>query len=389
MPPKAAALASLKTEKGLSQLNELLATRSYIADTSHATHEDMLRFAEIHAAPDGQQFPHVLRWYRHLFGLRARCAGYHHWPGDEEVGVAADGGASAAKKGPRASGKEKQELAVDCQVRHVKDRRQVDGDDSIKVGAGGTCFPGSSSGSAGRYYITTAINYCNGYPHIGHAYEALVSDVFARYHRLCGEDVFFMTGADEHGQKIAQSAEAEGQTPQQICDRYCLAFRALNQRLCVSNDFYVRTTEQRHKDVARSMWETCKKNGDIYLDRYEGWYLVREERFITDQEATEWDFKDPGTGLPLKKMSEPSFFFRLSKYQTQVVKHIEDNDAFIQPQQYRGELLERLKGIELRDLSISRGTFDWGVWCPEEPVDSKNHVMYVWFDALINYLSGV
>ena len=302
-----------------------------------------------------------------------------------ESRVKNDGGQE--KKGPRAKGKEKQALPFDCKTEPVSNRREVQGDDAVKRGAGATCFP-SASGSS-RYYITTAIAYCNGWPHIGHGYESLTSDVFARYHRMLGKDVFFMTGADEHGQKIAQVAENEGLQPIEMCDRYCMGFRALNQRLNVSNDFYVRTTEERHKVVARSVWEKCKKNGDIYLDRYEGWYLIREERFITEQEAQEWDYKDPMSGVPLKKMSEPSFFFCLSKYQEKVIQHIEANPEFIEPAQYRGEILERLKSIELRDLSISRGTFDWGVTCPEDQVDGKQHVMYVWFDALINYVSGV
>jgi len=378
MPPK----ASLKTESGLQQLNDLLYDRSYVGGTLHATAEDIACFSEIQSKPHRQQFPHVVRWYEHIAGLKARHAGYHTWPG----------GATAAetqKKGPKAPGKEKVTLTFDCEVKTVEDRRNVAGDDSVHVGSGATCYPSSSSGSAGRYYITTAINYCNGWPHIGHAYESMTADVFARFHRMLGQDVFYMTGADEHGQKIAQTAEGEGMKPIDICDRYCLGFRALNQRMHVSNDFYVRTTEKRHKDVARSIWKICKDKGDIYLDRYEGWYLIREERFITDQEAQEWDYKDPSSGVPLKKMSEPSYFFRLGNYQKKIIDYIEANQEFVQPAQYREELLSRLKSIELRDLSISRGTFDWGVPCPEDPVDGKSHVMYVWFDALINYISGV
>eukprot|EP00933_Yihiella_yeosuensis_P081703 TRINITY_DN95376_c0_g1_i1.p1 TRINITY_DN95376_c0_g1~~TRINITY_DN95376_c0_g1_i1.p1 ORF type:complete len:879 (-),score=239.63 TRINITY_DN95376_c0_g1_i1:188-2797(-) len=384
MAPKASGTPSLKTEKGLQQLNDLLATRSFVGNNSHATAEDVAQFAQISALPDQQQFPHVLRWYRHIAGLKSIYG--DSLPGSKGGEGAAD---AAAKKNPRAAGKEKQPMVIDCKAVVVKDRRNPTGDDSIKRGAGATCMEGSSSGSRGRYYISTAINYCNGWPHMGHAYEALSSDVFARYRRLCGEDVFFMTGADEHGQKIATTAADEGMTPQAICDRYCLGFRALNQRLNISNDFYVRTTAKQHKDVARKVWETCRENGDIYLGRYEGWYLVREERFVTDQEAQEWDYKDPGSGKPLTKMSEPSFFFKLGKYQQKVISHIEDNLEFVQPSQYRGELLERLKNLELRDLSISRGTFDWGVPCPEDAVEGKPHVMYVWFDALINYYSGV
>lgn len=389
MPPKAPNVGSLRTEKGLAELNELLSSRSYVGGTIFATAEDMTFFAQVPSRPDRQKYPHLLRWYNHIAGLRARHAPYHVWPGQTKTSQDSEPAGQETKKGPRAPGKEKQVLPFDCKVEAVEDRRQVQGDDSVKRGAGGTCFPSAEKGPYGRYYITTAINYCNGWPHIGHAYEALTSDVFARYHRLLGQDVFFMTGADEHGQKIAQAAENEGLQPQEICDRYCIGFRALNQRLNVSNDFYVRTTADRHKVVARSVWDICKKKGDIYLDRYEGWYMVREERFITDQEAQEFNFKDPTSGAPLKKMSEPSFFFRLSKYQEKVVKLIEERPEFIQPAQYRGEILERLKSIELRDLSISRGTFDWGVSCPEDLVDGKRHVMYVWFDALINYLSGI
>ncbi|CAE7753219.1 metG [Symbiodinium sp. CCMP2592] len=346
MPPKAPTVGSLRTEKGLAELNELLSSRSYVGGTIFATAEDMTFFAQVPSRPDRQKYPHLLRWYNHIAGLRARHAPYHVWPGQTKTSQDSEPAGQETKKGPRAPGKEKQVLPFDCKVEPVEDRRQVQGDDSVKRGAGGKCFPSAEKGPHGRYYITTAINYCNGWPHIGHAYEALTSDVFARYHRLLGQDVFFMTGADEHGQKIAQAAENEGLQPQEICDRYCLGFRALNQRLNVSNDFYVRTTADRHKVVARSVWDICKKKGDIYLDRYEGWYMVREERFITDQEAQEFNFKDPTSGAPLKKMSEPSFFFRLSKYQEKVIKLIEDRPEFIQPAQYRGEILERLKSIE-------------------------------------------
>lgn len=378
----AVSVGSLKTEQGLAKLNEHLANRSFVADTAQATAEDLALFAAIHRLPDRQQFPHLLRWYRQIAGLKKNFADYYQWSGEQ--GKAAE---PAAKKG-RAPGKEKQQLSVDCRAVPVPDREKP-ALETLPPSAGSSCLPGSTNSPEGRYYITTAINYCNGYPHMGHAYEGLTADVFARYHRLLGQDVFFQTGADEHGQKIAQTAEGEGRTPIDICDRYCLGFQALNQRLNVSNDFYVRTTEERHKVVARSIWNTCKEAGDIYLDRYEGWYLVREERFITDQEALEWNYKDPGSGVPLKKMSEPSFFFRLSKYQKPVMQLIKDHPEFIQPAQYRGEIIERLSGMELRDLSISRGTFEWGVPCPEDEVDGKKHVMYVWFDALINYISGV
>mmetsp|Transcript_40769 Transcript_40769/g.110277 ORF Transcript_40769/g.110277 Transcript_40769/m.110277 type:complete len:860 (-) Transcript_40769:99-2678(-) len=377
----AVSVGSLKTEQGLAKLNEHLADRSFVGGNAKATGEDLALFAAIHQLPDRQQLPHLLRWYRQIAALKKQFPDYN-W--SSEQGQAHE---PAAKKG-RAPGKEKQQLSVDCRPVAVPDRLKP-ALEELPASAGSSCLPGSATSPEGRYYITTAINYCNGFPHMGHAYEGLTADVFARYHRLLGQDVFFQTGADEHGQKIAQTAEGEGLSPIEICDRYCLAFQALNQRLHVSNDFYVRTTEERHKAVAQAIWKKCKEAGDIYLDRYEGWYLVREERFITDQEAQEWDFKDPGSGVPLKKMSEPSFFFRLSKYQKAITKLFEEHPEFIQPAQYRGEITERLAGMELRDLSISRGTFDWGVPCPEDEVDGKKHVMYVWFDALINYISGI
>mmetsp|Transcript_24475 Transcript_24475/g.70244 ORF Transcript_24475/g.70244 Transcript_24475/m.70244 type:complete len:863 (+) Transcript_24475:138-2726(+) len=379
----AVSLGSLKTEQGLAKLNELLAGRSFVAGTPTATAEDLALFAGLQRVPDRQQLPHVLRWYRQIAKLKSQFADHYQWPGEQRAGAAEP----AAKKG-RAPGKEKQQLSVDCRPQVVADRERP-ADAKLQPTAGSSCLSGSSDSPEGRYYITTAISYCNGWPHMGHAYEALSADAFARYHRLLGQDVFFQTGADEHGQKIAQAAEGEGKAPLEICDRYALGFEALNQRLHVSNDFYVRTTADRHKAVARAMWKKCKDAGDIYLDRYEGWYLVREERFITDQEAQEWDYKDPGSGLPLKQMSEPSFFFRLSKYQKAIMQHIEEHPEFVMPAQYRSELVERLSGMELRDLSISRGSFEWGVPCPEDKVDDKAHVMYVWFDALINYISGV
>jgi len=377
-PPPA--LSSLKTEKGLEELNKHLADKSYIGGAGAATAEDVRRFGEIGAVPDQDQFQHVARWYRHIAGLKASYAEYHVWPGAD--------GTAVAKKGPRAAGKEKKEVTVDCKVVSCEDRTKP-GNNPPCLGAGSVNVAGLKKG-AKTYYVTTAINYANGWPHIGHAYEALAADWVARWQRMFGNDTYYLTGSDEHGAKIAAVAEDEGIKPIEICDRYVDGFKALNQRLCISNDAYVRTTSEHHKNIARKMWETCKKNGDIYLDRYEGWYLVREERYVTDQEATEWEFKDPGSGVPLKKMSEPSFFFRLSKYAARVLEHFEKNEDFIQPAQYRKEMIERLKGMgDIRDLSISRGTFEHGVTCPEDLVDGNQHVMYVWFDALCNYFSAV
>mmetsp|Transcript_80746 Transcript_80746/g.215524 ORF Transcript_80746/g.215524 Transcript_80746/m.215524 type:complete len:486 (+) Transcript_80746:1081-2538(+) len=212
---------------------------------------------------------------------------------------------------------------------------------------------------------------------------------------------FFQTGTDEHGAKIAEAAVKEGIEPIQLCDKYVDAFRALNQRLRISSDQFMRTTFGRyperkppvdHYKCVQEMWKKCRKNGDIYLEKYSGYYLVREERYVTDQEAEEWGFKDPNTGNPLTKMEEDSFFFKLGSYRQKLLDHFRANPTFVQPESYKNALLRRLEaeGDEaLRDLSISRGTFDWGVPCPEDPVNGKNHVMYVWMDALTNYLSGV
>mmetsp|Transcript_54949 Transcript_54949/g.112203 ORF Transcript_54949/g.112203 Transcript_54949/m.112203 type:complete len:903 (+) Transcript_54949:99-2807(+) len=243
--------------------------------------------------------------------------------------------------------------------------------------------------SAEQYYITTAINYTNGNPHMGHAYEAVMSDILARWHRVYGRQVFYLTGTDEHGQKIAQTAEGLGMKPIEICDKYADAFQQLNKRLNVSNDFYIRTTMDQHKKCAQALFVRAIEKGDIYLDTYEGWYNVREETFVTENEAQMSDYKDPSSGVPLTKMTEESYFFRMSKYQEKLLAHIEANPEFVQPSYRKNEILAKLKE-PLRDLSVSRTTFDWGVPLPEHPFlkSEKKHVMYVWFDALTNYVSG-
>ncbi|KAG7366316.1 methionine-tRNA ligase [Nitzschia inconspicua] len=242
--------------------------------------------------------------------------------------------------------------------------------------------------SDGGFYLTTAINYTNGPAHMGHAYEAATSDVISRFHRLKGDQpCYFVTGADEHGQKIANTAESEGKVPQEICDTYVTGFKNLNQRILITNDDYVRTTSDRHKRVARELWKRCAANGDIYLDAYSGWYNVKEETFVTDNEAELNDFKDPTTGQPLKRVEEESYFFKMSAYQEKLIQHINDNPDFIRPEQHRNNIMNRLTSDELRDLSISRMTFSWGISVPEG--FKENHVMYVWIDALSNYLTGV
>ena len=235
-----------------------------------------------------------------------------------------------------------------------------------------------------RFCVTTAINYANGAPHMGHAYEAVSADVIARYHRAYGRDVLFQTGSDEHGQKIAEAAAAAGRAPIDLCDAHVALFRALNAKTNVSNDVYNRTTSDTHKRACCELFARSKKSGDIYLDTYEGWYNVREETFVTDADAEAAEYKDPVSGKPLTKMSEESYFFRQSRYQKRLIEHIESHPEFIQPARRRNEILARLREDELRDLSVSRTTFDWGIPVPDAP----GHVLYVWFDALTNYLTG-
>ena len=239
--------------------------------------------------------------------------------------------------------------------------------------------------SAEKFCITTAINYANGAPHMGHAYEAISTDCIARYHRAYGRDVLYQTGSDEHGQKIAEAAETAGCEPIELCDKYVAAFQDLNAKTSVANDVYNRTTSPEHHEACGELFRRSRDNGDIYLDTYEGWYNVREEMFVTETDAAAADYKDPVSGKPLKKMSEESYFFRMSKYQSRLIEYIEENPEFIQPTRRRNEILARLREDELRDLSVSRTTFDWGIPVPDAP----GHVLYVWFDALTNYLTGV
>ena len=218
---------------------------------------------------------------------------------------------------------------------------------------------------------------------MGHAYEAVSTDVIARYHRAYGREVLFQTGSDEHGQKIAEAAETAGCAPIELCDKYVAAFQDLNAR----EDFERRVQPHDVGGAAQGgvpLFELSKANGDIYLDTYEGWYNVREETFVTETDAAASNYCDPVSGKPLKKMKEESYFFRQSRFQERLVKHIEDNPEFIQPARRRNEILVRLREDDLRDLSVSRTTFDWGIPVPDAP----KHVLYVWFDALTNYLTG-
>jgi len=245
----------------------------------------------------------------------------------------------------------------------------------------------TAEGEKKGFYVTTAINYTNGPAHIGHAYEGATTDAIARYARLTGSGSYFVSGADEHGEKIAKTAESEGKQPIDICDKYVTGFQCLNQRTLVSNDDYVRTTSKRHKKNAQALWLRCAAAGDIYLDNYSGWYNVKEETFVTESEAELCNFQDPATGQPLKRVQEASYFFKMGSYHDRLVEHINANPDFIRPESHRNAILARLTGDRLRNLSISRTTFTHGIPVPEG--FEKGHVMYVWFDALTNYLTGV
>ncbi len=236
------------------------------------------------------------------------------------------------------------------------------------------------------YYITTPIYYVNDVPHLGTAFCTMVTDTFARYHRARGEDVRFLTGTDEHGQKIQRAAQAAGKTPIEHADGVVSRFRAAWKHLDISHDDFIRTTEARHKKVVQELWRRIDRAGDIYLGSYEGWYCVRCEAFYTDgQLEGEGDEKIcPTHKAEVDWVEEPSFFFAMSKYQDRLLKHFEDNPEFVQPEQYRKEMMSFIRG-GLRDLSVSRTSFDWGIRVP----DNDDHVIYVWLDALTNYMSAV
>ncbi len=236
------------------------------------------------------------------------------------------------------------------------------------------------------YYITTAIAYPNGKPHIGHAYEAIAADVIARFQRQQGRDVRFQTGTDEHGLKMAQKARELGVTPSALCDEMSRYFIDMCDVLQVSYDVFQRTSAPRHHAASQELWRRMAANGDLYLDRYEGWYSVRDEAYY---EAGELVDGDGGTklspqGTPVEWTVEESWFFRLSRYQEPLLALFAEQPGFLQPESRRNEVVRFVEG-GLRDLSVSRTSFDWGVKVP----GSTNHVMYVWVDALTNYLTGL
>lgn len=239
--------------------------------------------------------------------------------------------------------------------------------------------------TAPKFYLTTAIHYTNGPPHIGHAYEMVASDAIARFKRLDGYDVFAMTGTDEHGQKVQRTAAQNGLSPKDFVDKIATRFEEMEQRLGCSFDRFIRTTDADHLPSTQELWRRMEANGDIYLAKYAGWYSVRDEAFYSEEETT---LQPDGTrlggqGTPVEWVEEESYFFRLKSYQDRLLKLYEDVPDFISPETRKNEVVSFVKG-GLEDLSISRTTFDWGLPVPGDP----KHVMYVWVDALNNYVTG-
>ncbi|MEO7277927.1 MAG: methionine--tRNA ligase, partial [Sphingomicrobium sp.] len=236
------------------------------------------------------------------------------------------------------------------------------------------------------FYITTAISYPNGPPHIGHAYEAIAADAIARFQRSRGRDVRFQTGTDEHGLKMAQAARSQGVEPRAFANQMSQLFQEMCDTLNVGYDRFIRTSEEVHYRASQAIWKAMEERGDLYLDRYEGWYSVRDEAYYEEAELTQGEGgeKLSPNGTPVEWTAEESWFFRLSKYQQPLLDLYEANPQFICPDSRRNEVMRFVEG-GLNDLSISRTSFDWGVPVPGSP----GHVMYVWLDALTNYATGL
>jgi methionyl-tRNA synthetase len=236
------------------------------------------------------------------------------------------------------------------------------------------------------YYVTTAISYPNGPPHIGHAYEVIATDAIARFMRLDGYDVFFLTGTDEHGQKIQQTAAKEGLKPKDLLDRNVPRFQAMVEKLNCSNDDFIRTTEERHHKSSQAIWQRMEKNGDIYLSKYAGWYSVRDEAYYAEDETALNEHKvriATKTGTPVEWVEEESYFFKLSAYQQKLLDLYDKDPNYVLPKERLNEVASFVRG-GLQDLSISRTTFDWGIKVP----GNDKHIMYVWVDALTNYITA-
>ncbi|MFN2748221.1 methionine--tRNA ligase [Bacillus sp. z60-18] len=244
------------------------------------------------------------------------------------------------------------------------------------------------------FYITTPIYYPSGKLHIGHAYTTVAGDAMARYKRLRGFDVRYLTGTDEHGQKIQQTAEKENITPQELVDRAAEDIQELWKKLDISNDDFIRTTQERHKSVIEKVFQKLLDNGDIYLDQYEGWYSIPDETFYTETQLVDVERnekgeviggKSPDSGHPVELIKEESYFFRMGKYADRLLAFYEENPEFIQPESRKNEMINNFIKPGLEDLAVSRTTFDWGIKVPGNP----KHVIYVWIDALFNYITAL
>ena len=235
-----------------------------------------------------------------------------------------------------------------------------------------------------RFYITTAIDYVNGQPHLGHAYEKIVTDVIARSRRSLGQDVFFLTGLDEHGQKVQQAAVAEGKSPQAYCDKLAADWQAFAKKLELTNDDFIRTTDARHKSIVQAGLAKVHQTGHIYKKTYSGFYSTKEETFLTDKDRRPDGTFDPSYGEVIE-LQEENYFFKLGEQQSWLVDYLEKNPSFVQPDHRRNEVLGFLKNNKLEDLCISRpaARLNWGIPLPFD----KDFVTYVWFDALVNYIS--
>jgi len=236
------------------------------------------------------------------------------------------------------------------------------------------------------FYLTTPIFYVNGAPHLGHAYTAVAADVIARFKRLDGQDVHFLSGTDEHGQKVERAAADAGLAPQAFTDRISAQFQAMLTAMGVSNDDFIRTTSERHKAGAAALWQILAASGDIYLGHYEGFYALRDEDFYAEDQLTTLPdgTRIAPTGAPVEWVREPNYLFRLSAYQDRLLAHYEANPDFIGPASKRNEMLSFIRG-GLNDVSVSRSSFTWGIPVPGDP----SHVMYVWLDALANYITAL
>jgi methionyl-tRNA synthetase len=236
-----------------------------------------------------------------------------------------------------------------------------------------------------KFYVSTPIYYVNDRPHIGHVYTTTMADILARYHRLCGDDVFFLTGTDEHAAKVVDSAAERGLTAQQWADQNAQAFQETFAKLGIANDDFIRTSQPRHKEKVQQYVGELLKTGDVYLGEYEGWYDAGQEEYLPENKAKEYEYKSPFNGKPLVRKTEKNYFFKLSKYADALLQKMNDEPHFVQPDVRRNEVVNRIRE-GLNDVPISRmGGGDWGIKVPGD----DQHTIYVWIDALINYLSTV